>query len=91
MVEVDGAADFLGIGSRRGHIENHRSMGVRRNPHLYQALPARAELEFQKDRSSTSRYSVAFINLAFPFKLNVAEKSDRVPPFADYDFLDINL
>ncbi|OJJ66328.1 hypothetical protein ASPBRDRAFT_137940 [Aspergillus brasiliensis CBS 101740] len=48
VVEVDGAATFLGIGSRRGHIENHRSMGVRRNPHLYQALPARADLEFQE-------------------------------------------
>ncbi|RAQ76875.1 hypothetical protein COH21_008703 [Aspergillus flavus] len=47
VVEVDGAASFLGIQSRRDHIENNRSMGARRNPQLYQSLPAKAELEFQ--------------------------------------------
>ncbi|THC87771.1 hypothetical protein EYZ11_012784 [Aspergillus tanneri] len=47
VVEIDGAASFLGIKSRRDHIDNHRSMGVRRNPQLYQSLPAKAELEFQ--------------------------------------------
>ncbi|KAL4746145.1 hypothetical protein BDW72DRAFT_207591 [Aspergillus terricola var. indicus] len=44
--EIDGAATFLEISSRRGHIKNHRSMGMRRNPSLYQSLPAKAEFEF---------------------------------------------
>ncbi|KAE8387077.1 hypothetical protein BDV23DRAFT_174933 [Aspergillus alliaceus] len=46
VVEVDGAASFLGIDSRHDHIENNRSMGARRNPQLYRSLPAKAELEF---------------------------------------------
>lgn len=48
VVEVDGAATFLEIQSRRDHIKNHRSMGMRRNRHLHQSLPAKAEVEFRR-------------------------------------------
>ncbi|KAL4925801.1 uncharacterized protein BDV17DRAFT_283674 [Aspergillus undulatus] len=46
VVEIDEAATFLGIHTRRDHIKNRRSMGMRRNPNLYQSLPAKAEFDF---------------------------------------------
>ncbi|KAF5860326.1 hypothetical protein ETB97_001746, partial [Aspergillus alliaceus] len=54
VAEVDGAASFLGIVSRHDHIENNCSMGARRNPRLYQCLPAKEKLKFQ-DREDIVR------------------------------------
>lgn len=48
-------------------------------------------LNFRKIAVPPADIQLLLYNLAFPFKLNVTEKSDRVPPFADYDFLGINL
>jgi carbonic anhydrase len=38
----------LNIASRHEHIQNRRSMGIHRNPNLWQSLPAKAEFEFQE-------------------------------------------
>ncbi|KAB8070465.1 hypothetical protein BDV29DRAFT_197996 [Aspergillus leporis] len=48
LSDVDGPATFLGIASRHEHIQNRRSMGMHRHPHLWQSLPAKAEFEFQE-------------------------------------------
>ncbi|RHZ62459.1 uncharacterized protein CDV56_107336 [Aspergillus thermomutatus] len=48
LSEVDGPATFLGIASHHEHIQNRRSMGIHRNPYLWQLLPAKAEFEFQE-------------------------------------------
>ena len=45
---MDGPATSLGITSSHEHIQNHRSMDMHRNPHLWQSLPAKAEFEFQE-------------------------------------------
>ncbi|GFF77413.1 hypothetical protein IFM53868_02081 [Aspergillus udagawae] len=48
VCEVDGPATYLNIASRQEHIQNRRSMGIHRNPNLWQSLPAKAEFEFQE-------------------------------------------
>ncbi|KAL6229166.1 hypothetical protein BDW75DRAFT_250082 [Aspergillus navahoensis] len=48
VCEVDGPATYLNITSRQEHIQNRRSMGIHRNPNLWQSLPAKAEFEFQE-------------------------------------------
>jgi carbonic anhydrase len=48
VCEVDGPATYLNIASRHEHIQNRRSMGIHRNPNLWQSLPAKAEFEFQE-------------------------------------------
>ncbi|KAF7128632.1 hypothetical protein CNMCM5793_003483 [Aspergillus hiratsukae] len=48
VCEVDGPATYLNIASRHELIQNRRSMGVHRNPSLWQSLPAKAEFEFQE-------------------------------------------
>ncbi|THC93828.1 hypothetical protein EYZ11_006680 [Aspergillus tanneri] len=45
VCEVD---SYWNIASRYEHIQNRRSMGVHRNPSLWQSLPAKAEFEFQE-------------------------------------------
>lgn len=46
LSEIDGPANFLGIASREGHIQNRRGMGIYQNSNLCQYLPAKAQLEF---------------------------------------------
>ncbi|KAI9035642.1 uncharacterized protein KD926_003153 [Aspergillus affinis] len=48
VCEVDGPATYLNIASRHEHIQNRRSMGLYRNPNLWQSLAAKAEFEFQE-------------------------------------------
>ncbi|KAL2810637.1 hypothetical protein BDW59DRAFT_155623, partial [Aspergillus cavernicola] len=48
VCEVDGPASYLNIATRHEHIQNRRSMGIHRNPNLWQSLPAKAEFEFQE-------------------------------------------
>ncbi|PKX95141.1 uncharacterized protein P174DRAFT_510972 [Aspergillus novofumigatus IBT 16806] len=48
VCEVDGPATYLNIASHHEHIQNQHSMGMHRNPNLWQSLPAKAEFEFQE-------------------------------------------
>lgn len=47
LSEIDGPANFLGIRSRDGHIQNRRGMGIYQSLGACQYLPAKAQLEFE--------------------------------------------
>lgn len=64
LSEVDGPANYLGIASRNGHIQNRRGMGMYQNPHLWHTLPAKAEFEFQ-DREDIRALDETMMSLGF--------------------------
>lgn len=62
LSEVDGPANYLGIASREGHIQNRRGMGRHYNSQLWQSLPAKAEFEFQ-DRDDIRKLDAEMCSL----------------------------
>ncbi|RHZ53562.1 uncharacterized protein CDV56_101788 [Aspergillus thermomutatus] len=70
VCEVDGPATYLNIASRDEHIQNRRSMGIHRNPNLWQSLPAKAEFEFQE------REDVMALDTEFAFLSAQLAKAD---------------
>jgi carbonic anhydrase len=58
VCEVDGPATYLNIASRHEHIQNRRSMGIHRNPNLWQSLPAYSKLIGQYATEASSDFYV---------------------------------
>ncbi|KAL4954732.1 hypothetical protein BDW69DRAFT_193781 [Aspergillus filifer] len=58
VCEVDGPATSLNIASRHEHIQNRRSMGIHRNPNLWQSLPAKADVQLTKAGSPETAHGI---------------------------------
>ncbi|OCK73076.1 hypothetical protein K432DRAFT_365291 [Lepidopterella palustris CBS 459.81] len=77
MSTVDGQGSFLGTELRRDHIEGWRSMSLRRQPQLWQSLPAKEQYSLEQ-RPDFAEIGDKIRSLTEEIRLTGAEETKRV-------------